>query len=654
MQHRLSMAPKINRPQPSRRRYREFLEHYRNRQPDSSVPNDESSDARPTNGGPRRRAYLRLLWPHRYSVLFLTALGMVGILIALAQPLCLRYIIDHILLSRTSVPALLFRRLYIVGTIFSLLAVTYSVSKGLKQRYQAVFKARLMLSLRREMFIRLLNSPLATLWRLKVGGIQSRLTSDVDAASNLIEVASIGFLLSVMQLIFGLASLTLINWRLAVGAAFMIPPAMFLSISSSKQVHTIYGSARDDEESIDGRTAELFAGIRMVRAFGRQRFELLKYVCERNTVVRKQLFAQREESFVWLSWDLLIGTMNVGIAWYGGYLVLLGRASVGDILAFQWYTLLLLTPVSNIVDSLIQVHRSIASVERVLEVLTFEQEKPDQPFAIDAPSIVDEIVCDNIEFAYHKGHLVLRDFSVMARKGSVIALVGPSGAGKTTVTNLILRFHDPTRGRILVNGHDIRDLKVHSYRQLTAAVHQEIFLLDGSVRENIAYGRQNATDEDIEQVARWANAHEFICRLPKGYDTSVGERGVRLSGGQQQRLAIARALLADPEILILDEATSNVDGESERLIQASLETLFERRIAFVIAHRMSTVYRANLILVMKDGVVVERGDHNALIMARGEYYQMIIKQSFLKDEVEKAPSEFQINQKRDAQPIYRF
>jgi ATP-binding cassette subfamily B protein/subfamily B ATP-binding cassette protein MsbA len=228
---------------------------------------------------------------------------------------------------------------------------------------------------------------------------------------------------------------------------------------------------------------------------------------------------------------------------------------------------------------------------------------------------------------------VVKDVSVTVKGGSVIALVGRSGAGKTTVTDLVARFHDPTSGRILVNGTDIRDFKLRSYRDLLALVQQDVFLFDGSVRDNIAYGGRRtgsgnvaATDAEVEDAARRANAHEFIERLPDGYETFVGERGVKLSGGQQQRLAIARAILASPQILILDEATSNLDTESEQLIQASMATLLAGRTTFVIAHRRSTIRRAALSLLMEDGRVVERGTHAALMSARGMYFEMVERQ----------------------------
>ncbi|HLQ47001.1 MAG TPA: ABC transporter ATP-binding protein, partial [Planctomycetaceae bacterium] len=332
-------------------------------------------------------------------------------------------------------------------------------------------------------------------------------------------------------------------------------------------------SVRQDVERIDGRVGETFSGIRVVRAFRRELRERLDYLRGRHTVLRKELFANRRETILWTSWGLLLGMVNVVIVWYGGHLHISGHASIGDIMAFQWYTFLLLNPVWNIVNSFSELQRSLAAMERVFEILAMSDDKPDKPDARDAPLVVNEIKFENVEFEYRPGRPVVRDFNVTVSSGSVVALVGRSGAGKTTVTDLVARFHDPTQGRVLLNGTDIRDLRLSTYRDLLALVQQDVFLFDGSVRDNIAYGRYDATDAEVEDAARRANAHEFIIKLPDQYDTFIGERGVKLSGGQQQRLAIARAVLKSPQILILDEATSNLDTESEQLIQASMATL---------------------------------------------------------------------------------
>jgi ATP-binding cassette subfamily B protein/subfamily B ATP-binding cassette protein MsbA len=461
---------------------------------------------------------------------------------------------------------------------------------------------------------------------MKTGGILSRLTGDVDTTTGLMQMAIVSPSISIIRLVIAVGVLMALNWRLAFMAMAVIPGAMFISFTSAKRIRPIYRTVRKDVEQIDGRVGETFSGIRVVRAFRRELLEMLDYMRGRHTVLRKELFAQRREMVIWTSWGLLVSGVNVIIVWYGGALNLQGRASIGDIMTFQWYTFLLMNPVWQIVNSFSELQRSLAAMERVFEILAMEEDKPDRADAKDAPKVVHEIRIDNVDFEYREGRPVVRDFNVTVRGGSVIALVGRSGAGKTTVTDLVARFHDPTRGRILLNGTDIREFKLKSYRELLAIVQQDVFLFDGSVRDNIAYGRHDATDAEVEDAARRANAYEFIERLPEGFETFVGERGVKLSGGQQQRLAIARAILARPQILILDEATSNLDTESEQLIQASMATLLAGRTTFVIAHRLSTIRRADLILLMVDGRVIERGTHQELMAAQGLYHEMVIRQ----------------------------
>jgi ATP-binding cassette, subfamily B, bacterial len=270
--------------------------------------------------------------------------------------------------------------------------------------------------------------------------------------------------------------------------------------------------------------------------------------------------------------------------------------------------------------------RSLAAMDRVFEVLAMPADKPDLPDAIDAPTSVHEMRFADVTFEYRDGEPVVKDFDLVVPGGSVVALVGRSGAGKTTVTDLVARFHDPTRGQILVNGTDILHYRLHSYRQLLGIVQQEVFLFDGTVRDNIAYGRHGATEAEVIDAARRAHAHEFIAALPEGYESFIGERGVKLSGGQRQRLAIARAILAAPAILIMDEATSNLDTESEQFIQESMQDLLKGRTSFVIAHRLSTIAHADIIVVMEAGRIVERGTHDELMRGRGTYFQMVTRQ----------------------------
>jgi len=569
---------------------------------------------------------VRWLRPYRYPLAGVFALALLVAGLEMIEPLFMRHIIDRILLNAGLDPTSRLVRLNLTGAAFVLVILLSNLLGALRDYRQRLLNVRAILALRRSLYQRLLHLALPRLWDMKTGGILSRLTGDVETTTGLLQMAIVSPAISVLRLLIAVGVLLVLNWRLALTAMAVIPGIMLLSLTFARRIRPIYRSLRADVEQIDGRVGETFSGIRVVRAFRREMQELLNYMLGRHMVLRKEMFAQRRELMLWTSWGLLQAGVNVVIVWYGGYLNLRGGASIGDIMAFQWYTFLLLGPVWNIVNSFSELQRSLAAMERVFEVLAMDADKPDRPGARDAPRVVRELQFEDVEFEYREGQPVVRDFTVTVPGGTVVALVGRSGAGKTTVTDLVARFHDPTRGRILLNGTDLRDLRLRSYRHLLAIVQQEVFLFDGSVRDNIAYGRREATEAEIEDAARRANAHEFIVQLPERYETFIGERGVKLSGGQQQRLAIARAILASPQILILDEATSNLDTESEQLIQASMADLFAGRTTFVIAHRLSTVRRANLILLMAEGRIIERGTHEELMGARGLYYDMVLRQ----------------------------
>ena len=631
----------LNHARSSRRRYRGFVEKYQRGQLDESTEGSENGQKRDNGDGPedpstsrsrraRRRqyfrAYLKWLLPHRYAVGALFFLALLAGVLEMVEPLFMRFIIDRVLLNTALDTTSRIAQLHLAGGLFVGVVVVSKLIEVLKDYRQKLVNVRVMLSLRKSLFDRLLHLPLPKLWEMKTGGILSRLTGDVDTTTGFLQMALMSPAISIIRLLIAVLLLLTLNWRLALTALAIIPGVMLMSFAFARRVRPVYRTLRKDAEQIDGRVGETFSGIRVVRAFRREIREMFDYMLGRHTVLRKEMFAHRREMILWTSWGLLLGAINVVIVWYGGYLNIVGGASIGDIMAFQWYAFLLLNPVWNIVNSFSELQRSLAAMERVFELLAMENDKPDRPGARDAPQVVDEIRFENVEFEYREGQPVVRDFNVTVPGGSVVALVGRSGAGKTTVTDLVARFHDPTKGRILVNAADIRDFRLYTYRDLLAIVQQDVFLFDGSVRDNIAYGRHGATDEEIEDAARRANAHEFIVKLPEQYETFIGERGVKLSGGQQQRLAIARAILASPQILILDEATSNLDTESEQLIQASMAALLAGRTTFVIAHRLSTIRRADLILLMENGRVIERGTHEELMAARGEYYGMVLRQ----------------------------
>ncbi len=625
-------------PRSSRRRYSRFVDDYKRRRLDEAAdavalnsdrkpPADDDTSVE--QRGKRRqyvREYVHWLWPYRYSVTAVFVFALMAAGLEMIEPLFMRFIVDRVLLNSALDHAARLRLLHLAGAAFLVVIIGSSLIGLLKDYRQRILNVRVMLTLRQTLFERLLHLPLRTLHEMKTGGILSRLTGDIETTTGLMQMAVVSPAVSLVRLAIAIGILVTLNWRLAVTALAIVPGLALMSFTLSRRVRPIYRSLRKDAEVIDGRVGETFSGIRVVRAFRRELLELLDYMRGRHTVLRKELFAYRRELVLWTSWGLLLSGVNVVIVWYGGYLNVAGRATVGDIMAFQWYTFLLLNPVWNIVNSFSELQRSLAAMERVFEVLGMEHDKPDKPGAPTAPDVVEEIRFEDVAFEYREAMPVVRDFNVVVPGGTVVALVGRSGAGKTTVTDLVARFHDPAVGRILLNGTDIREFRLASYRSLLAIVQQDVFLFDGSVRDNIAYGRHDATDDEIEDAARRANAHEFIVKLPEGYETFIGERGVKLSGGQQQRLAIARAILKRPQILILDEATSNLDTESEQLIQASMASLLAGRTTFVIAHRLSTIRRADVILLMEEGRVIERGTHHQLMAAGGTYHAMVRRQ----------------------------
>ncbi|HEY5085841.1 MAG TPA: ABC transporter ATP-binding protein, partial [Gemmatimonadaceae bacterium] len=475
----------------SRSRYISFVNEYKHRRLDGDADHEAMSAPAAASAGDARagkdrrymREYLHWLAPHRYAVATFTMLALLVAGIQMVEPLFLRWIVDHVLLNAAFTERSRLSRLNVIGSLFVLVTIAASLLNALKDYRQRLLNVRVMLSLRRALFERLLHLPLPQLWEMKTGGILSRITGDVDTTAGLLQSAIVSPALAVIRLAVATVILLALNWRLAFTALTIVPGIMAISFISARRIRPIYRSLRRDAEVIDGRVGETFAGIRVVRAFRRELSELFEYMSGRHTMLRKEMFAQRREMVIWTSWGLLMGAVNVGIVWYGGWLYLLHRASIGDIMAFQWYTFLLLSPVWNIVNSFSELQRSLAAMERVFEVLAMPRDKPDLPGAVDAPKRVEEIRFEKVTFEYRPSMPVVRDFSVSVLSGSVVALVGRSGAGKTTVTDLVARFHDPTRGRILLNGIDLRRIRLDTYRSLLAVVQQDVVLFDGSVRD---------------------------------------------------------------------------------------------------------------------------------------------------------------------------
>jgi ATP-binding cassette subfamily B protein/subfamily B ATP-binding cassette protein MsbA len=589
---------------------------------------DAGKDGAKTERG-KRWAYIRQYagWirPSWKPLLGLFGLALLAALLDLVWPYFLKMMVDR--LGRTDLTSSA-KMAWLVGCSVVVLAIL-PVKQGVElvRAYRtAALNVKLVIRIRRRLFATLIRLPLGKLGDFKSGGVVSRLGSDVDQLSGFVQQALIAPSVAGLRILLTIGVLIYLSWKLALATLIALPPVAVLTYVWLRKVRPLYRSMLDDRNALDARVGETFGGIRVVRAFRRELREARDYAVGTHTVIRKMLRANAVEFMLENGWGLLVPLASLVIVGFGGYLYIYGRGQLGDVFTFQIYAVLLFGPVIQIVSSVSATQRSLAAMERVFDTLAEPLDKPDKAGAVEAPATVEEIRFDHVSFSYREGVEVLRDLELTVRGGTTVALVGPSGAGKTTFTDLVCRFHDPVTGRVTLNGIDLRDMRLRSFRSLLAMVQQETFLFDGTVHENIAYGRRHAARDEVIEAARRANAHEFIGALPEGYDTQVGERGFKLSGGQRQRLSIARAILADPKILVLDEATSNLDTESEQLIQAALAELLKNRTTFVIAHRLSTVTSADQIVVLDAGRIVEVGRHEELLGRRGMYFEMVERQ----------------------------
>ncbi len=507
-----------------------------------------------------------------------------------------------------------------LGTVVSLIS-RWTATKAVNQTQVAI---------RRKVFEHAIKLPLHRVYDLKSGGVASLIREDAGGVAELIFSMLYNPWRAIVQFIGSLIILMLVDWKLMVGGLLLLPIVWFTHRTWINRIRPLYCDIRKQRQKIDAGATETFGGIRVVRTFSRSRSESSRFVREGDFLVRQQLFTWWWTRIIETIWEVVIPLASTGLLLYGGYQIIEGELTLGDMMMFLVYLTMLLDPLATIAGSAVTFQNNLAGLDRVLDVLEIEDELPSRAGAMSLrrAEVSGAISIRGVTFSYPDTKpLVLSDVSLEIEAGQTVALVGRSGAGKTTLTNLIARFYDPTAGSICLDGRDLRDIELSSYRSLLGIVEQDVFLFDGTIRENIAYARRRSSESEIIAAANAAAADEFIRKMPDGYDTVIGERGVKLSGGQRQRLAIARAILADPKILILDEATSNLDSESERLIQTSLAELLQDRTAFVIAHRLSTIINADKIVVLEDGRIVEVGSHEELLVRGGRYRDMVMLQT---------------------------
>ena len=564
------------------------------------------------------RRLLRFVRPYRGRLVLALISIVMGSLLALAGPYTLQFLIDAVFQRNDR--KLLNNITLVLISIFA----TQSVLHLVRAYMLAFIGERVMADLRLKLFEHLQGLSLNFFNERRTGELVSRLTNDVTTVRAVV-TSDISTALSQTLTFFGaLTIIILTDWRLTVFMFVLIPAVMGIAIYFGRKLRALSSSVQDQLANATTVLEESIGGVRVVKSFTRERYEIGRFTesIERTFALalkRIRLSATFAPSVSFLGFAAV-----VLIFWFGGHEVLAGRLTAGQLFMFLVLTLSIAASIGQFSGLWTGLQEALGATKRLFEILDTQSDIVERPGAPNLPTVEGHIRFEDVSFSYRDDltTYILTDIDLEIRPGEVLALVGPSGAGKTTLVNLIPRFFDPSKGRVLMDGYDLREVGLLSLRQQIGIVTQETLLFGGSVRENILYGKLDASEAEMLAAAEAANAHEFILQLPNGYDTPVGERGVKLSGGQRQRIAIARAILKDPRILLLDEATSSLDSESEGLVQEALERLMHNRTSIVIAHRLSTIQNADRIAVLGDGHLVELGTHADLLALDGLYARL--------------------------------
>lgn len=575
------------------------------------------------------RRFLPYFKKYRWTLVLDLFCASLTTLCELYLPLIIRFITQT---AQSDLAALTVSVVIRLGVFYLLLRVIDTAANYYMQSIGHIMGARIETDMRRDLFAHLQELSYSYYDNTKIGQIMARITSDLFDVTEFAHHCPEEFFIAALKIVSAFVILGGMNIWLTLIIFVIIPVMIFCSTYFNRQMRTAFKKSRFQIGELNARTEDSLLGVRVVKSFANENLEEKKFESGNSRfldIKKEQYRAMAGFHSVTRIFD---GVMYLVVIVAGSLFLLYGQISAGDFVAYLLYISTLLTSIRRIVEFMEQFQRGMTGIERFLEIMDAPVEIQDREGAKELQNVQGDIRFDHVSFEYSDDHKrVLQNINLHVKPGENIALVGPSGGGKTTLCSLIPRFYDVTDGRILIDGQDIRDLKLKSLRSQIGVVQQEVYLFSGSIYENIEYGRPGATREEVIEAAKLAGAHEFILELSDGYDTYVGERGVKLSGGQKQRISIARVFLKNPPILILDEATSALDNESERLVQESLEKLAKGRTTFTIAHRLTTIRNAATILVLTPNGIEEQGSHQELLDKHGIYYNLYSLYSEMND-----------------------